>query len=348
MPDLSAYVVAAEGTLSEVLVRLRHNPQRFVIVVEEGGRVVGSIIDSDIRRAALAGVTLDVVARQLASRTLAVVTPGATTAESEAVMRSHRLPGVAVVDDGVLVGVRLEGTPPVGAGDAIAVIMAGGRGARLRPLTDKVPKPLLKIGRLSIIERLIQSIAAAAVKEVFVAVNYKAELFETRLGSGDDMGVIIHYLREDEALGTAGPLSLLPARPDGLIIVMNGDLVTTVDFVALLDFHRRHGGALTITGVPHLSPIPYGVLDVAGHHLLSIEEKPVRRDLCSAGIYVLDPIVLDLLPPASRVEMPELIAEALAEGLPVNAFPILETWIDIGGTAEFERALMQFAIGEEE
>lgn len=346
--DVSTFVVGSEQTLGQVMVQLRQNVHRLVVVLNDDGGVVGSIIDSDIRRAALSGSILDVSAGEVASRPLAVIGSDTSPAEAEALMRSHRLPCVPVVDDGRFIGIRPTAHPDVDGTPAIAVIMAGGRGQRLRPLTDKVPKPLLKIGRWSIIERIIQNLAAAGVKEVFVAVNYKAELFEARLGSGVDLGVAIHYLQEEEALGTAGPLSILPASPEGPIIVTNGDIVTTVDFVALLDFHRRHSGAVTVTGVPHLSPIPYGVLEVAGHHLLSIEEKPVRSDLCSAGIYVLDPAALDLLPPGCRFEMPELIAAAVAEGLPVNAFPILETWIDIGGVAEFERALMQFAVGEEE
>ena len=346
--DLDSFVVNADDTLTEVLARLRHNRQRFAVVLGSDGQFAGTIIDSDVRRAALAGVTLDAPARQVASKAPAVIGPDASAADVEALMRAHLVQCLPVVEDGKMLGVCVREPPEVTADDAIAVIMAGGRGNRLRPLTDKVPKPLLKMGRASIIERIIQSLAGAGIKEVFVAINYKAELFETRLGTGENLGVTIRYLREEVALGTAGPLSLLPGHVNGLIVVANGDLVTTVDFVAMLDFHRRHRAALTVTGVPYLSPIPYGVLEVAGHHLLSIEEKPVRSDLCSAGIYILDPLVRNLLPKKCPVDMPELIAEALAQGLPVSAFPILETWIDIGGPAEFERALMQFAVGDEE
>ena len=149
-------------------------------------------------------------------------------------------------------------------------------------------------------------------------------------------------------MGTAGALSLLPAGHSGPIIVSNGDVVTNVDFARLVDFHRRHAGMITVAGVEHVSSIPYGVLRTAQHHLLSIEEKPERRDLCSAGIYVLEPRVLNFLRPGSRLDMPDLIADVLAEGLPVQVFPILEKWFDIGGTAEFERMLIQFATGEED
>ncbi len=149
-------------------------------------------------------------------------------------------------------------------------------------------------------------------------------------------------------MGTAGALSLLPPGIRGPIVVMNGDIVTTVGFERLFDFHWHTGAAATVAGVEHLSPIPYGVLQTAGHHLLSIEEKPERRDFCSAGICVLDAEVLRYLTPGRPLDMPDLIAQVVADGLPVHVFPILEKWFDIGGTAEFERVLVQFAIGEEE
>jgi NDP-sugar pyrophosphorylase family protein len=227
-----------------------------------------------------------------------------------------------------------------------AVIMAGGRGQRLRPVTDKLPKPLLKVGSMSIIERIIRDLAAAGVVDVYLAVNYKAEIFQERLGFGEPLGVNLHYLREETAMGTAGALSLLPDGQRGPVVVSNGDIVTTVDFSRLFDFHWRLRGAVTVAGVEHLSHIPYGVLNTVEHHLISIEEKPVRRDFCSAGIYVLDPEILALVPDSRRFDMPDLIADALAGGLPVHVFPVLEKWFDIGGTADFERVLVQFALGE--
>jgi NDP-sugar pyrophosphorylase family protein len=252
------------------------------------------------------------------------------------------------VDDGRLLGVcSLKTVPPEGPAPVV-LIMAGGRGQRLRPLTDKVPKPLLRVGSKSIVERLIAAVAAAGVREVFLAVNYKAEVFEQRLGSGETLGVSLSYIREEQAMGTAGALSLLPDRPKGPILVLNGDVLTTVDFPSLFDFHWRHRPVVTIAGVEHVSHIPYGVLRRAEHYLLSVEEKPVRRDLCSAGIYVVEPEVLRLLDPKEPVDMPELLADLLADGQPIQIFPVLEEWYDIGGTTELERVLVRFATSDED
>ncbi len=245
-------------------------------------------------------------------------------------------------------GVRALSGTPFADEPPVAVIMAGGRGQRLRPLTDKVPKPLLRVGSKSIVERMVTALAAAGVDDVYLAVNYKAEVFEQRLGSGEQLGVRLHYIREEQALGTAGALSLLPTDVRAPILVMNGDIVTTLDVTRLLDFHWRHGAAVTVAGVEYLSHIPYGVLRNVGHHLLAIEEKPVRRDLCSAGMYVLEPNVLRFVAPGQPRDIPDLIADVLTEGLPVAVFPVLEEWYDIGGTTEFERVLVKFATGEDE
>ncbi len=347
---LETCCLQADATLGDALRCLRRSGLGLAVVVDREARVIGTLRDSDIRRVALKGTLAELrVADAMAERPiLAEVT---TTDEELAELLSvHRLRCVPVVDDDRLVGFRSANGFPGELPAPTAVIMAGGRGARLRPITDKVPKPLLRVGSTSIVERLIAGFAAAGVREVFLAVSYKAEAFEERLGDGQHLGlgVTIHYIREEQPMGTAGALGLLPPGRPGPLLVTNGDIVTTIDFRSLIEFHWRHRGAVTVAGAEHLSHIPYGVLRYAEHHLLSIEEKPVRRDFCSAGIYVLDPEVKRFVSGMAAMDMPDLIAAIIAEGLPAHVFPILEKWYDIGGTAEFERVLMDFATGEEE
>ena len=348
-PDLSTFCLRLEDTVASAVQTLHLNRRGVAVVLDDAGRVAGTVVDADIRRAVLDGCALDDPLARVACARAVLADPSATDEQLLDVMLTHRVACVPVVENGRLVGVRtLDEWPAAGPPEPAAVIMAGGRGARLRPVTDKVPKPLLKVGSSSIVERIILGLVTAGVHDVYLAVNYMAELFEERLGDGARLGARIHYIREEEPLGTAGALGLLPAGHRGPVLVMNGDLVTTVDFARLFDFHWRHAGAVTVAGVEHLSLIPYGVLRNAEHHLLAIDEKPVRRDFCSAGIYVVDPSVLRLLTPGAALDMPDLIAGVLAEGWPVHVFPILEKWYDIGGTAEFERVLVQFATGEEE
>jgi dTDP-glucose pyrophosphorylase len=334
---------SALGALSA----LRANGLGIGVVVDGDRGILGTVLDSDIRQAALRDDLVEASVIDVMSDRAVVGAPSASEDELADLMRTHRVAAIPIVEDGVVVAVHalteLEQRPP-----PIGVIMAGGRGERLRPVTDKVPKPLLKVGSRSIAERLIGGLAAAGVREVFLAVNYKAEIFEQRLGTGEDLGVTLRYLHEEHELGTAGPLALLPETGRAPVIVSNGDIVTTLDFRALREFHWRHAGAITLTGVHHLSHIPYGVLRTVEHHLLEIDEKPERRDLCSAGVYMLEPDVLPFVSPGEPLTMPDLVSDVLAAGLPVNVFPILEKWFDIGGTAEFERVLVQFATGEEE
>ena len=345
--DVRSFYLDRRDTLAEALQSLRRTGLGIGVVVDGDERVLGTLTDSGIRRAALSGRPMDVTVGEVMSENVVMVSSQASDEEALELLRAHRLRSLPVVDDGRLVDVRsLPGLP--GKAVPIAVIMAGGRGQRLRPLTDKVPKPLLRVGSKSIVERMIAALAAAGVEDVYLAVNYKAEVFEQRLGSGEQLGVRLHYIREEQALGTAGALSLLSVEGGGPILVVNGDILTTVDLARFFDFHWRHGGAVTLAGVEHLSHIPYGVLRSVEHHLLAIDEKPVRRDLCSAGMYVLEPEVLRFLVPNQPRDIPDLIADVLAEGLPVHVFPILEEWYDIGGTAEFERVLVQFATGEED
>ena len=345
--NVGPFVLRPDDTLARALKSFCATGIGLGVVVDDAGEVLGTLSDSSIRRAALKGIGLDTAVALLSESGL-TVSEATTDEETFDLLHAHRLRAVPVVEQGRFVDVRsLEGLPGNQA-PPIAVIMAGGRGQRLRPVTDKVPKPLLRVGSKSIIERMIMALAKADVRDVYLAVNYKAEIFEQRLGSGERLGVKLHYIREEQAMGTAGALSLLPVVSPGPILVVNGDILTTVDLARLFDFHWRHGGAMTLAGVEYLSHIPYGVLRSVEHHLLAIEEKPVGRDLCSAGMYVLDPYVLRFLAPNQPRDIPDLITDILAEGLPVHVFPILEEWYDIGGTTEFERVLVQFATGEED
>jgi len=340
-------VLKADATVGDVLDQLRETG--FGVVLGDGGQLLGTVDDGAVRRAALAHASLDLPITTVMSGRPLVAQVGDDDARISDLLQSYRVRAVPIVDEGRVVEVRtLDEVPGAALERPVAVVMVGGRGERLRPLTDKVPKPLLRIGGTSIVERIISSLASAGVEDVYLAVNYKATAFEERLGSGDALGVKLHYVKEEEPLHTAGALSLLPEVPAGPVIVTNGDIVTTLDFSRLLDFHWHHGGAITVAGVEHLTHVPYGVLRSVEHHLLEIEEKPERRDFVSAGMYALQPEVLRFVPPNTRMGMPDLIADVLSEGLPVHVFPLLERWYDIGSPEEFEQVLLQFATGDQE
>ena len=341
-------VLRSEDKLADAIARLRGDPWGIAIVVDDDGRFLSTVTDVGIRRALLGRIEPDAPVSAVMSTRPVVASVSSDDVRIAELLQTHRVRALPIVDDesGGVVGMRSLEDFPALAATPVAVIMAGGKGLRLRPVTDKIPKPLLRVGSCSIVERIIGGLVDAGVRDVFLAVNYKGDLFHDRLGDGARLGVNLHYLHEESELGTAGALSLLP-KLDGPLLVTNGDIVTTVDFGRMVDFHRRYGGAITVGGAEYVSHVPYGILETAGHHLLAIEEKPDRREFCNAGIYVLEPEVLRFIAPATPLNMPTLIAQVLAEGLSVNVFPIHEKWFDIGGPAEFERILIQFATGEE-
>lgn len=226
----------------------------------------------------------------------------------------------------------------------VAVVMVGGRGERLRPLTDDTPKPLLEIGGRPIVERIIGNLAAAGVVDVWLTVNYLAEHFERRIGDGSALGVRVRYVREDEPLGTAGALSLLPADEiTGPVIVTNGDLVTDLDFAALVADHERVGASVTVCGVEHDTQVLYGVLHTGPDGRLErIEEKPYRTDLVNAGMYVVAPALLATVPAGEPSGMPDLIQGALDRGEVVHVHRVPGAWHDIGNLDEFYRVSRSF------
>ena len=340
-------VLRREDSLQEATARLRGDRWGVAVVVDDNERFLSTVTDFGIRHALLHRVPLDASVSEALSPRPVTAQTSATDEEILDLLQTHRVRALPILDDGgAVVAMRSVDEFPSPPAAPVAVIMAGGRGLRLRPVTDKTPKPLLRVGSCSILERIVGGLVEAGVRDVFLAVNYKADIFHERLGDGASLGVNLHYLHEKAELGTAGALSLLPDI-DGPLLVTNGDIVTTVNFGRMVDFHRRHGAALTVGGVEHVSHVPYGILATADHHLLSIEEKPERREFCNAGIYVLEPEVLRFIAPETPLNMPTLIAQVIAEGLSVNVFPIHEKWFDIGGPAEFERILIQFATGEE-
>jgi NDP-sugar pyrophosphorylase family protein len=219
-----------------------------------------------------------------------------------------------------------------------AVIMAGGKGARLRPLTYAIPKPLLPVGEKPLMEILVGQLKSGGFRRIAVSVGYRAELIQTYFGDGSRFGVELEYLVDSVETGTAGSLAALAGRVDAPVVVVNGDILTRLDFGAFLRAHVESGAALTLAGAPYEVQIPYGVIDARGGTLASVVEKPTLRHLIVAGVYALSPEAIALVPHGRRMDMPELIECVRAAGRPVRVHEITDEWIDIGRMPDLERA----------
>jgi len=332
--------VAVGGSIRDAMLALDKGAGRISLAFDTDGRLAGVVTDGDIRRALLRGASLDDPLHVAMTRKYTAVGPGDDRAATLELMRARRLAAVPVVDgESRPIGLHLlhEFLDPVGRPNW-AVIMAGGKGSRLRPLTDSVPKPMLRVAGRPILERIVLHLVGFGITRIFVSVGYLGEVIEEHFGNGSGFGCRIEYLREDVPLGTAGSLGLLPAPPTDPIVVMNGDLVTGADVGGLLDFHVTGGYAATIGVRRYLHSVPFGSVEREGDRVVRLDEKPtIARDV-NSGIYAIDPSVVTLVDGATPTAMPDLIERILERGDPVGAFEIEDDWIDVGQREQLDRA----------
>jgi len=343
----AALLVAPLASVREALETITKNSRQAVMVVDDDGRLVGIVTDGDIRRGFLRGVGIDGRVAELMNRQPVTAPAGVARDAALALMQHRTLRHLPVVDAaGRLVDVMLfdDLLRPVPLPNA-AVVMAGGDGRRLRGVSEDVPKPLLRVGGKPLLEILIERLRAAGVSQFFVTVRYKSEMIEAHFGDGSRLGVGIRYVREDEPLGTAGALARLPELLTVPFFLVNGDILTRCDFLAMLDFHRRGGADLTVGAVPHTVEVPYGVLRVDGDRLTAIDEKPRLDFLINAGVYVVEPAVVPLIPREGVFHATELVPLLKRMGRTVVAFPIREYWLDVGRDGDFHRANQDVAEG---
>lgn len=329
----------ADATTERAMEVFEASTLPWLAAVEDDDRFAGVLSDGRLRRAILAGIGLDSPVRPLLETPPVVLDPQTDSAQRELVAADAE--GAPIVDaEGRLVGV--EWRREAAAEDLRTVIMAGGLGKRLRPLTHEQPKPMLHVGGRPVLEHTIPWLADQGFRSLTLCLHFKADHFRTHLGDGSRFGVSIDYVEEETLMGTAGPLRSLRQRVDGSLLILNGDLLTHVDLRALLRYHREHRAEATMAVCRFDSRSRYGVVQLDGAEISRIEEKPMTTSFVNAGIYLLEPSALDLLPPTGRSDMPELFAALAAAGRRTVAFPIYEYWIDIGWLNDLERAATEY------
>jgi NDP-sugar pyrophosphorylase family protein len=222
-----------------------------------------------------------------------------------------------------------------------AVVLVGGEGARMRPLTFSIPKPLLPLGERAILELLIEQLREAGFTDITLATGYRADLIRAFCGDGARFGVRIHYVHEDRPLGTAGPLALTRKALAGedVFLLLNGDVHTGMDLRAFAEAARRNGSLLTVAYVNHVYRSPYGVLDIAEGAIRGVVEKPQYRHSISAGIYAMRPAAIKFIPDGAFFTVPDLIQALIAAGERVEAHELEGSWIGLDRVEDFEEAL---------
>lgn len=336
--DIRDFFLRPESTIMDAITLINKAEKQLGLVVDEQDRLLGTVTDGDVRRAILKGCTLDQRVERAMFREPTTARAGESRERVLALMQKKQIKFIPLLDEaGRVVDLDTLDLFKEGVFDNQVVLMAGGLGKRLRPLTEDLPKPLIEVGGKPILELILESFIAQGFSRFLLTVNYKSGMIEKYFGDGSRWDVSIEYVHEPERLGTAGALSLLPERPDRPFIVMNADLLTSADFRQLLDFHAEQSGLATMCVREYDLEVPFGVVSIKDNRLTGIDEKPVHKFFVNAGIYVLEPQVLDLLPGRSYLDMTSLF-EIIVDKAEAAVFPLREYWLDIGRSGDLERA----------
>ena len=310
-----------------------------VLVLDTDRKLLGLLTDGDIRRALLGGASLNDVVTPWISKNYVSVGRDVGRAEVLDLMQARLIDQVPVVDDaGKVVGVHLIHDIIGGRKlDNTAVIMAGGKGRRLRPITENLPKPMIRVAGRPILERLVLHLVSCGITRIYLAVNYMSHVIEDYFGDGSRFGCSIEYLREEEPLGTGGSLSLLPEISDKPVLVMNGDLVMQANIEGLLRFHQEGEFYATMGVKPYWHEVPFGCVETESGRILKVQEKPSIDKLINAGVYVLSPKAMASIP-EKFFPITELFESALLDEQPCGSFLIEDEWADVGRMGDLKQA----------
>ena len=336
--------VNEKNTILQVLQVIDSSSLQIALVVDEKNRLLGTITDGDVRRAILKGISIEENIIQIMNRNPIFVEENQERYSILKKMKEKELNQIPVVNsEGIVVDlISLKELTYSKRKENAVVLMVGGLGTRLRPLTNTCPKPLLKVGNKPILETILESFIEAGFYRFYFAVNYKSDMIENYFGNGSRFGVDIQYIHEKKRMGTAGALGLLPRNIELPVIVMNGDLLTKVNFEQLLEYHQNQNALATMAVREYNYQIPYGVIDFNETRITGIQEKPRQTFFVNAGIYVLSAKVLQTVDAEKFFDMPDLFSKIIESGQVAAAFPIREYWLDIGKLDDFEKAQGEF------
>ena len=342
-------LVNSNATLEEAIQILDKAGLRIALVVSKANKLQGTLTDGDVRRALLKHLPLDTPVSHVMNTQPKTAKETWTESYIVGLMEQYELLHLPVVDDeGRILGLsNLHDVLNKHRYNNPVFLMAGGFGARLRPLTNNCPKPMLKVADKPLLEQILLNFVEAGFHRFYISTHYMPQVIRDYFGDGQRWGVSIQYVYEKEPLGTGGALGLLPHDEiDQPMFMMNGDLLTSLNLHSFLEFHERHSGIATMCVREYEHQVPYGVITSEGTQIKSMIEKPVYRFFVNAGIYLLDPALVKSVVPNVHIDMPTLLEQEIKKGKSVNMFPIHEYWLDIGRMDDFQKVQDQFNLAE--
>lgn len=333
------------STIKEALEIIDKGSMQIALVVDENDKLLGTITDGDIRRGLLKGLDLNSSIEDIIFKTPTIAKISDTKEDILKIALDKKLHQIPIIDeDGKILGIKEieELIKPKEKLNKV-VLMVGGLGTRLRPLTENTPKPMLKVGDKPILQTIVEKFAEYGYKNFVMCVNYKSNIIQDYFRDGSSFGVNIEYILENQRMGTAGALSLLKDKPTDPFFVMNGDLLTNINFEHLHDYHLSNSSIGTMCVREYDFQVPYGVVNIEDNKILSIEEKPTHKFFVSAGIYMLSPKVLEYIPQNQFYDMPTLFEKLISLNENTISFPLREYWLDIGRIEEYKKANEEYS-----
>ena len=337
---LDSVIISPTTSIAEAIALLDKAGTGALVLCSSGRKLYGLLTDGDIRRAIMQGIPLEAACERISSRKPVTAQRSISAGEALHLMNQHDINHLPVVDaEGNVVEFLLRrDLVSEEQLNLSAVIMAGGFGKRLLPLTEQLPKPMLPVGDRPLLELTIQQLRRAGIRDVNLTTHYLPESIMKHFGNGEGFGVRMTYLKEDHPLGTAGGLKQMK-KGNGPFLVINGDILTGVSFQEMLGYHRKHGAEITVGVRKYEVKVPFGVVECDDVRVTELREKPSLSFFINAGMYLLEPSACDYIPEGQRFDMTELIQKLLEAGRPVVSFPIVEYWLDIGQPADYEKAM---------
>jgi dTDP-glucose pyrophosphorylase len=349
MTDWKETILSLDSTVGDAIQNLNDTGARIVLVTDADLNFVGVIVDGDIRRGLLNGVTLTDHVTKIVNRDARTVFPGVSRSNALELMEVWNVSHFPVIDKkGKLCGLHSIVDASINATRTnLFVIMAGGFGKRMGVETTNIPKPMLKVAGKPMLEHLIIRAIKSGFMNFAISIHFQGEVIEKYFGDGSRYGIRITYLREERPLGTAGSLSLLNPLPTESIVVSNADLVSSVDFGALLDFHVIQGGDATMAVRDHEWQNPFGVVEISDGKVIEVKEKPINVSTISVGMYAFNPLVLKEIDFKTECDMPQLFEQLIRKGKVIVPFPVHESWNDVAAREDLDLMNAEYQIGEE-
>jgi dTDP-glucose pyrophosphorylase len=333
-------LIKPDQPIRDALAVIDSEALRIALVVNSDLCLVGVVTDGDIRRGLLKSLTLLDAVELIMNKSPLTITQNTHRKDAVKLMQSKGILAIPIVSEMKVVG--LETLQKMGEQQSKlnpVFLMAGGFGTRLKPLTDNCPKPMLKVGEKPILEIMLNSFIKSGFVNFYISTHYIPDMIREHFGDGTKWNVKITYVHEEIPLGTGGALGLLPADiPDLPLILINGDILTNVDFERVLEFHNKHQAAATMCVRDYEYQVPFGVVNGSGHKIVSMVEKPVQRFFVNAGIYVVSSEIRQSVEKNIRIDMPTLLEQFIEKQYEVLMFPVHEYWLDIGRMDDFKRA----------